>query len=145
MNIIAQAVQALTDPLDVLYAFTVTLCERQSTYRAFKILHRVLLDKDMPVLKRLAVIVFNARLDEQTRKAAGSIVDPEIAQLKVLAIYSLVVGLIEHEPIWKLSSAYRGRSGNSAMTALFVLETIFPDVKSWSMVAARFRNVVRQE
>jgi AcrR family transcriptional regulator len=141
LQLMSQSLEGVNDPHEILYTFTVTLCRHNFDYLGSRIVHRVLLDRDMPVLKTLARTYFDTDVSRRVLSAAATLVGKASANLKVFAIYSLAAGFVEHAPFWSLSPTRQWKGEDPEAIALYVLETIFPDVNSWPKIAARVQQV----
>jgi hypothetical protein len=62
------------------------------------------------------------------------------AYRRMLSIHSLVAGAIEHAPFWNLSQSHGWIKDDPHSVTLYVLQTIFSDVKSWERVSVRVRR-----
>jgi AcrR family transcriptional regulator len=128
------------DPIEVLYAFTFALCERNTDFPVIRLFHYVLLDKDIPLLRKVAKVYFASTALKRVLASIESLGGKTHAYRRMLSIHSLVAGAIEHAPFWNLSQSHGWFKDDPHSVTLYVLQTIFPDVKSWERVSFRVRK-----
>ena len=138
LQVIGKPLSSFTDPHEILCAFAMLLSDRHLHCQLTKIIHRVLLDRDMPVIKMLSDIFFDSEAFRLPSKACQAIVGKRQAELKLFTLFSLVTGHIEHEPFWRFSSTYqKAQDIKPATIALYVLSTIFPNTCNWAQVTKK--------
>lgn len=130
------AIEDLHEPRAMLYEFTRTLCEQNIHLRASKIVHRVLLDADRSLLRKIAPAIYGANYSERILAAAAALVGRKAAPTKMMALYSLAAGIIEHGPLWEFAPGHQWRGDDPERIAQLVLDTVFPDAGPWR----RMRN-----
>ncbi len=132
-----------TDPYETLCAFAILLSDRHLHCQLTKIIHRVLLDRDMAVIKILSDVFFDSEAFSLPSKACVTIAGKRQAEIKLFSLFSLVTGHIEHEPFWRFSSTYhKAQDIKPAAIALYALTTIFPNACEWAPVMKRVAKLL---
>jgi AcrR family transcriptional regulator len=125
------------EPLEIIYAFTITVCETSMDFPAIRLFHRVLLDREMVLLSRVAKVFFSSIAMKQVVASVASLESKHQAYAKLLSLHSLISGVIEHAPFYNLAPNHRWIDNDPHSMALYALRATFPAVDSWGKVASR--------
>jgi AcrR family transcriptional regulator len=129
-----EATKVSADPQEMLYLFVRELCANHMNNGATKIIHRLLLDKDVHILAQIIKDVAGSPMIERVRSAIQEIAPTESPELLIFALISFVAGFIEHALIWQQIVAGAERLSKPEAIACYVLQIVFPQ-QDWLSIS----------
>jgi AcrR family transcriptional regulator len=122
----SEATKVSADPQEVLYLFVRELCANHMNNGGTKIIHRLLLDKDLHILAQIIKDVAGSPMIDRVRRAIQATAPTESPELLIFALISFVAGFIEHALIWQQIVAGAERLSKPENIACYVLQIVFP-------------------
>jgi AcrR family transcriptional regulator len=125
-KIFLEATKVSAHPQEMLYLFVRELCANHMNNGATKIIHRLLLDKDMHILERITKDVAGSAMLDRVRTAIQAIAPRESPELLIFALISFVAGFVEHAPIWQQIVDGAAELSTPEAIGCYVLKIVFP-------------------
>jgi AcrR family transcriptional regulator len=135
-EIFLEATRVSADPPQMLYLFVRELCANHMNNGATKIIHRLLLDKDMHILSQIIKGVAESPMIGRVRCAIQAVAPTGSPDLKIFALISFVAGFIEHALIWQQIVKGSEVLSTPETIGCYVLELVFPR-HDWSSISRR--------